>query len=81
MNAGARRKKKEKRLLVIVKEYRSRLIELLSDERIVYSLLSDPNMRYKLLYVAGALKIPLPLVPSVARGVSAVSYTASQAAP
>ena len=50
-----------------VLEMRARLIELLNDERILYSLLNDPQINHKLLYVAGALKIPLK-VPLVVRG-------------
>ena len=44
-------------------------------------LLSDPEMRYKLLYVAGALRIPLPLAPLTARGASSGPCRASRRAP
>ena len=64
-----------------VLEMRRRLEELLRDERILYSLLSDPEMRYKLLYVAGALRIPLPLAPLTARGASSGPCRASRRAP
>mgnify|MGYP000409701936 CR=1 FL=1 len=65
-----------------VLEYRDRLEDLLRDERIVYSLLRDPDMRYKLLLVAGALKLRVPLLaPSVSPGASGVSRTAYPKAP
>lgn len=61
MGRLSKKKKVDEALLRKVLEYRERLIELLRDERIVRSLLNDPQTRYKLFYVAGALKIPIPL--------------------
>ena len=74
----ARRKKV---LVRKVREYRRRLVELLSDERIVFSLLRDPEMRFKLLYVAGALKIPLPLGVLRVQDASGVTYRVSPVTP
>ncbi len=44
-----------------VEEYRKDLMELLQDEQVVRELLRDEDTRYKLLFVAGALKIPISL--------------------
>ena len=43
-------------------KYKKELEELLKDERLVHELLKDSESRYKLLFVAGALKINLPIL-------------------
>ena len=59
---------------ILVKKARDmadRLEFLLSDEQLLYRLLSDPSISYKLLFVVGALKIKVPFpAPSRARGAS-----------
>jgi len=49
-------------LLKKIIKYRKELEELLKDERVVHELLRDSESRYKLLFVAGALKINLPIL-------------------
>ena len=38
------------------------LEELIQDERVFYSILVDPEMRYKLLVVLGAFRIRVPVL-------------------
>jgi len=65
-----------------VLEYRDRLEDLLRDERIVYSLLSDQTIRDDFLFVVGALKIRVPLtVLAAAPGASSRSRPVSSRVP
>ncbi len=53
---------------------RDRLEELLQDRRLLSSILADPEMRYKLFFVAGALRIKIPLAPLEVQDVSTTVY-------
>lgn len=48
-----------------VREYRRRLVQILEEHpELLYRLLADPSISHKVLFVTGALKINIPLVPA-----------------